>query len=859
MIGKKISHYEILEKIGEGGMGEVFLARDTRLGRNVALKFVPGNIHDSATARDRLIREATAASKLNHANIVSLYDIGEADSRDYIVMEYVDGRSLREVIDAGQIDLNRALDLARQVCRALVAAHGQNVVHRDIKSENILLTGSGDVKVLDFGLAKFEGAGRLTETGSTVGTVAYMSPEQVQGWEVDHRSDLFSLGVLLYEMVAGRRPFRGEHRAAVGYSIVNDDPEPLARYKASIPEELQRIVDKLLRKDRETRYQTAADLLSDLEALQRQAASTVSPGMAKPKMPGVNVRTMVVVIATVAVVAGYFAFRGGPVEDREGRLKIAVLPFENLGATEDEYFADGITEEITARLASIRGLGVIARTSVLQYKDTDKSIERIGDELDIDYILEGTVRWQKTGDGASRVRVTPQLIRVSDATHVWANVYDEPLTAVFDVQSDIATSVTRELNVALLEPDRRYVEARPTDDLEAYDFFLRGQEYFLRGENASTQIAAGMFEKAVERDPEFAEAYAMLSSAHFGIYWFGVDRTDERLALAADALAKAVELDPNSFTTRMAMGYDYYHGKLDYDRALEQFEKAKQLQPGRMDPYAAIGYVQRRQGKWEECLTNQKRALELDPRSSHLNYEIGETMIDLGRYEEAEGYLDRAIELEPDSEMPHVWKYVLSLLHADLENARAAIDAAPPAPWFRDVGIAQVYFLNRQFEKSLAVLNAATLPSFSTHFEHKPIAELKAHTYRAMGDAARAQAYFDSSRVDLEALVAAHPDDARYRSALGIAYAGLGRNENAVREGKRGVELMPVSKESKRGPHRRYDLALIYMLSGDYRAAVDELEYLLSIPASPVTVPLLRINPQWDPLRDYPPFQKLIE
>jgi tetratricopeptide (TPR) repeat protein len=254
-----------------------------------------------------------------------------------------------------------------------------------------------------------------------------------------------------------------------------------------------------------------------------------------------------------------------------------------------------------------------------------------------------------------------------------------------------------------------------------------------------------------------------------------------------------------------------------------------------------------------------KYSLELDPRSSDLAYEIGGTMVDISRYEEAERYLDRSIELAPDNVMPFIMKFLMYQSQADLEKARAVLKTAPYVPWFQDIGFAWLHYLNREFEMSLTAFGDKGDPALSTHLDYKPVAELKAHVYRAMGDAERARAYFDSSRVELEALVAAHPDDARYHGALGITYAGLGRREDAIREGKRGVELMPVSKESKQGPPRRQELALIYTLTGDYRAAVDELEYLLSIPASPVTVPLLRIDPQWDPLRDYPPFQKLIE
>ncbi|MCK4775035.1 MAG: tetratricopeptide repeat protein, partial [Candidatus Krumholzibacteria bacterium] len=512
----------------------------------------------------------------------------------------------------------------------------------------------------------------------------------------------------------------------------------------------------------------------------------------------------------------------------------AVLPFDNMGPAEDEYFADGITEEITARLASIHGLGVIARTSILQYEDTQKSIQQIGDELHVDYILEGTVRWQHSAGGPSQVRVTPQLIRVTDATHTWAHIYDEPMTEVFDVQTDIAMSVTEELNVTLLEPDRQSVEARPTDNIEAYDYYLRGRDYSIGSRDVNDlRIAEDMLKKAIEVDPKFSDAWAMLASVHSRLYWLAADRTQERLAMSEEAVHKAAELNPNAFTTRMSLGYHYYHAELDYDRALEQFEKAKEIQPGSMDAYAAIGYVKRRQGEWDECLRNMTQALELDPRSSELTYEIGETMVDLERYEEAEQYLDRALDLAPDHPSPYFWKIQMYVLSARLGKARAVFDAAPYSPMFQALAEPRLWFLERKFDRALETVRSAQVPAFSTHFYHIPIAEMMAYTYLAMGEPDHALAWFDSSRVQVEALIASEPSDPRYYSALGVAYAGLGRKEDAIREGKRGADMMPVSRESKQGPPRREELARIYVLVGEYDEAIDELEYLLSIPASP--------------------------
>jgi serine/threonine-protein kinase len=351
----------------------------------------------------------------------------------------------------------------------------------------------------------------------------------------------------------------------------------------------------------------------------------------------------------------------------------------------------------------------------------------------------------------------------------------------------------------------------------------------------------------------------MLSVSHTNMFFLAEDRGENHLARAAVALERATQLDPNLFNTRMATGYYYYQGKLDYERALEQFEIAKKLKPGAMDSYASIGYVQRRQGKWEDCLKNLKHALKLDPRSSLLALEIGETMVDLSRYDEAEEYFDRALTLAPDMTAAHALKSLMYLYQGDLERGRRTLEVAPVEPWFTDWAWCRFHFLNRDFEKSLGLLQATQLTAVSQHFFYTPIDELIAQAYLALGDTARARVHFDSSRVALEALIDVDSTDARFHSALGIAYAGVGRKADAIREGKLGIELMPVSKDSKRGPPRHEAMACIYMLIGDYDAAVDELEFILSKPASPTRVPLIRIDPTWDPLRGHPRFQKLIE
>ncbi len=408
MIGKTISHYKILEKLGEGGMGVVYKAQDTKLDRIVALKFLPKHLLCDEEAKTRFVHEAKAASALDHPNIATIHEIDEVEGECFICMAYIEGQSLKELVRDKKLSIEEILRITIQIGEGLDAAHKRGITHRDIKSDNIMLTQEGTVKIMDFGLAKLKGAPKLTKTGTTTGTMQYMSPEQAQGMEVDQRSDIFTFGVVLYEMITGQLPFKGEHEAAIIYSIVNETPEPLARYKANVPEGLQRMVDKALKKDLSTRYQSSVDMVADLKGLQKETTTGVS---IPSKKKTINQNIVFIGIAILIVMIGYVMLSNlltpREKETITKRKMLAVLPFENLGSAEDEYFADGITEELMARLAAVEGLGVIARTSAMQYKNTDKNIKQIGQELGVEYILEGTVRWQRSVEGPSRVRVTP--------------------------------------------------------------------------------------------------------------------------------------------------------------------------------------------------------------------------------------------------------------------------------------------------------------------------------------------------------------------------------------------------------------------------------------------------------------------
>ena len=486
-IGRTLGHYRITAKIGEGGMGEVYRAHDERLDRDVAVKVLPESVAQDADRIGRFEREARAVAKLDHPNILAIHDFASEEGVTYSVTELLEGETLRERLEAGALGWRKAAETGAAIAEGLAAAHGAGIIHRDLKPDNIFITSDGRVKILDFGLARdVEASGadetnsptvsRFTDPGAVMGTAGYMSPEQVRGEPADYRSDIFSLGSVLYEMANGRRAFVRETAAETMTAILREEPPEASGTDVLLPPELEQSVRRCLEKRPEARFQSASDLAYNLRTITTQTGA-----VGAHQRPAVGVRWWVavgglaVVIAIVAI--WQFAPRVDAPEPTEEIPRIVVLPFENLGSAEDEYFASGITEEITSRLAAVSGLQVISRTSARRYADTDKPIREIGEELQVGYVLEGTIRWDRAGEGHGRVRITPQLIRVADDSHLWSDRYDRMLEDIFTVQSDIAEEVISRLEATILEPERRAIAARPTDNMEAYQAYLAGIRY----------------------------------------------------------------------------------------------------------------------------------------------------------------------------------------------------------------------------------------------------------------------------------------------------------------------------------------------------------------------------------------------
>ncbi|MGH7703797.1 MAG: protein kinase domain-containing protein [Gemmatimonadales bacterium] len=879
--------YLLQRELGGGGMSRVFVAEERALGRKVVVKVLPPELGAGLNI-DRFRREVQLAASLHHPNIVPLLAAGEADGLLYYTMPLIEGESLRvKLTRESELPIGEAVRLLRDVVDALSCAHEHGVVHRDIKPDNVLVS-RHHALVTDFGVAKAlseaTGKSALTSTGVALGTPAYMAPEQAAADpHVDHRADIYAVGALAYEMLTGRPPFTGHSPQAVLAAQVTKAPEAVTESRASVPPALAALVMRCLEKKPADRWQSADELLHQLEVMATPSGGT-TPTTA---VSAVSVATTASApaggwgsvrnwqrsgyLALGAVIALGLMIALPPLLHRRAPTSppnasntpakmLVVLPFENLGQPEDAYFADGMTEELTARLAGLKGLGVISRTSALQYRNTSKTARQIGQELGVGYLLEGTIRYEKLPNGVSRVRVTPQLIQAEDDRHLWANVYEEDLTQVFQVQSDIAKQVVKALDVALGDPERQALEERPTENLEAYQYYLRGKEFWARGlAEGDVRSAVAMYRKSAELDPRFALAWSNLSYAHSALYWFFYDRTPARLDLARRAAEEALRLQPELPEAHLALGYYYYWGSRDYARALEQLSGALASQPNNADILEATAYVQRRQGRWEEALANLEKSAALGPRDANKARSVIETQFFLGRYPEAESRLRQARSLFPD--LPYF--YIAEAQHhlsrdGNLARAREPLDSAlvriTPSALMTFPLFWQLYRVLHDEPLDRAAGQVALGDFRSDTVGYFAVKEI---WHQAQGRTDLARAYVDSASAVLETKTRARPLDAELHAQLGWIYAKQGRKEEAVREGRMAVELLPVSRDALAGTQVANTLAAILASVGQTDSAVDLLRSLVRLPVGP-TIPRLKVEPDWEPLRSNPRFQQLL-
>ena len=629
LIGETIGHYKILERIGSGGMGEVYLASDITAGRKAALKLLPARFTDDAERLKRFQQEARVVAGLNHPNVLTVYEVREIQSTRYIASELIDGETLRQRLARGSMQLSEAVEIAIQVAGALAAAHSAGIVHRDVKPENIMLRPDGYVKVLDFGIAKLaeqelpatiaeDEALLLVETnlGSVLGTVRYMSPEQARGASVDKRSDIWSLGVVLYEMVTGRAPFEGDMPREVMATILAGEPGPLANYIAQPPGDLQPIVNKALRKPPGERYQNANEMLDALKGLRRKlefAAEIIAPSV--------------------------------PVS----RKSIAVLPFENLsGDPENTYFADGIQEEILTRLSRIGDLKVISRTSTQRFKGSSENLPEVAKQLGVANILEGTV--QKAED---QVRVNVQLIDAENDSHLWAERYDRKLTDIFAVESDIAAKIAEALQARLTGAERRAISSQPTKNTEAHQLYLKGRYHWAKFFAPGYQRVRDYFQQAIELDQSYAPAHVGLGSYYgFGAA-NGILEPDENWPKAESALNTALTLDATlAEAYHLRAGVELYY-KRNWPAAERNFHRGAQLNPNDADIPNHYSVCLALFGRNEEALAQMERAAQLDPFSPGINLFHGRLFFFLRDYNRAVKQLSETLEMHPGYAAAH--------------------------------------------------------------------------------------------------------------------------------------------------------------------------------------------------------------
>ncbi len=863
MVGQRVGSFRVLGKLGAGGMGEVWLAEDTRLERKVALKFLP----PEATADEdqaRFLREARAASALDHPNICTLHEIGESeDGRTYLAMAFCEGATIKERIAQGPLKIPEALDIAGQIGKGLARAHREGIVHRDIKPANAILTTDGLVKIVDFGLAKRAGDDRLTMTGSSMGTVAYMSPEQIRGEDVDHRTDIWALGALLFEMVVGRPPFLSDHEQGITFKILNEDPEPLTAIRTGVPIELDRVVAKALQKDPGARYQHIEDLLVDLEEVRTQTMAGPARVLGRePATPtGRRRRSWIIAAITVPVVLALVVAGTLLLVPREQELlRIAVLPIENLGSDDHDYFAAGLTEELISRLSRMQDLRPIGRNTIIQYRDSDRSPMEIARELHADYLLIGTTRWEERADG-DRVRIIPHLVRSSDGAELWSHPYTGDVTGIFDLQSEMAEQIASALDIELHPEERRHVQRHPTENLAAYQAYLRGRYYMSLPHYTAEDWEQGMvaLQQAVELDPDFALAWAELAIIYSRRIYLWTDASPRQRELAREAADRAARIAPDSPEVRLALGLYHLYAFRDTETAIEYIEAAARELPGDVNVPVARREVYITEGRFEEAVEADRQAIVLDPQDASLYTNQGISLWALRRYPEALSCADQAILLAPDQMWPYLTKiFVLWSWKGVTDEGRASVAALTSGShWSIWVHYWQ-YIFDGQPQEALAYLEETPDEWIRIKMWAQPESLLRAYVYMRLGRSDPARAALEQARSELTAEVEAYPYDPRYHSSLGIVLAGLGEGEEAIHRGQEAIDLLPLSRDAFYGLTYAQDLAIIHTLLGNEEAALDQLEFLMEIP-SWLSPSWLNLDIRFLPLHDHPRFQRLIQ
>ncbi|HZR04660.1 MAG TPA: protein kinase [Candidatus Udaeobacter sp.] len=871
----RLGNYEILEEIGRGGMGVIYRARQRYSRRIVALKRVIAYHADSHEALARFGREAEAAASLDHPNILPIYEVGEADNGvPFFSMKLATGGSLRTAPAALRKESRICVRLMAKVARAVAYAHGHRILHRDLQPGNILLDARGEPLVSDFGLAKWlDEKSDLTQTLTTFGTPGYIAPEQAEGSQFSPAADIYSLGAILFSLIAGRPPFVGANGLAVVRKAADTPAPKLRLFAPSVGRDLETIVARCLERDPNARYQSAAALAEDLERWLEGRPITARPVSAparlwrwsrrNPALAGAIIACLLLAIGVSWSLRERFLVLPSlwPPEK-----SVAVLPFENLSDDkQDSYFADGVQDEILSDLAKVADLKVISRASVMQYKaDVARNLRQTGRELGVAHVVEGSVR--RSGN---RVRINAQLIDARTGRQLWGQTYERDLSYVFAIQNEIAQTIAEQLQAKLSPGEKNAIARSPTTDIPSFDLYVRAKNLLLGSgitSNEKTNLlqAADLLNQAIARDPSFLDAYCLLARANDVLYFLGHDHTSARLASAEAAIQAAARLSPDAGETHLARAFNLYSGYLEYDGALAELDLARQTLPNNPWVFQLEGLIRRRLGRWEAAMKSFERAVAIDPRNTFTLQQIAHSYEFLRRYPEEKSAYDRILAIEPNDAFTRAERAAADFnCCADIRPYRQILDSIratnPPAmsklanDWLlcalgeRDAVAA---------ENALVALgeNRPNLGSDSASFTRLFVEGVIA---RMAKDNAKARSAFTAARAEQEKIVQAQPDYGPALCMLGLIDAGLGRKEDALREGRRSLELLPVEKDSINGAAMIEYLAMIAAWVGEKDLACEQLVAAIHYPSS-LSYGQLKLLPFWDPLRSDARFEKIV-
>jgi serine/threonine-protein kinase len=869
--------YKLIKVLGRGGMGIVWLARDEELERHVALKFLPDLMIHDRSLLDQLKRETKRSLELTHPHIVRIHDFVHDERSGCISMEYVDGETLSNLRSQKEQKVFEPPEIARwisQVCDALDYAHNHaRVIHRDLKPGNLMVNQRGDLKITDFGIARslVDSATQLTGQQGRSGTLVYMSPQQLSGDRGTYFDDIYSLGATIFELLTSKPPFySGNIDRQICERVAPSMTERRKEFDiepAFVPKIWEELVAVCLAKDPSRRPQSAVDVAQRLQL-------PSGPGRVSPTFAKAAKRKPLVVAAGAAVaillLAGVYFGVSNPHANLPSHppaipdKSIAVLPFENLSdEKENAYFADGVQDEILTGLTRVADLKVISRTSVMQYKaGLWRNLREIAAQLGVAHVLEGTVQ-----RAAGRVRVNAQLIDARTDTQLWAESYDRDVTDVFAIESEVAGKIVAQLQAKISPSEKTAIEQKPTADLVAHDLYIRAKTLLATSAFSTPLVesvseAVPLLNQAIERDPAFALAYYQLAQAHDQFFFAGIDHTPARLAKAEAAIQSLTRLRPNSGEAHLALAKHLYWGYLNYDRAREELKLAQQGLPNDPLVFEILGFIDRRQGRWAESTKNLERAVELDPRNADFLKQLADSYVCLRQYADAERVLDRAIAVAPKDSTTRAYRASIELeWHADPQPLSSTVRAILAEDAREGQNVAGLWLraslCERDFDGASRALAALPIAGCYDDFIPFPRASCGGVVAQMMGDKASAYAAFTTARNEAAKLIADQPDYAEALCVLGMADAALGNREEAIREGRRAVELMPVGKNAIEGPLLIKYLAIIYTWANEKDRALERLDEAAKLPSN-LSYGELRLHPYWDSLRGDPRFDKIV-